>query len=350
MSEVRRAYWPGLDGLRAFAVLAVVLFHAGLAPGGFLGVDVFFVISGFLITALLMREHWATGQIGLVFFWGRRVLRLYPALVATTTFVVIVTLVTNRAVRGNLHDAAASLVYIANLVPLTGGLLDHMWTLALEEQFYLVWPPLLLVALRSRSKWGYVPALVLLACVLVADLASGQDGPLHTYVRAMGLPLGCVLAFLADRSKTNLARFALPAGVAIVVLSVTHTPPWLLTGWPISVAAILAVPLVAVAAMRDVPLLQHALLVWIGRRSYGMYLWHFPILSLTIHHAPSAVPHYARVVVAMTTTFVVTALSYRYVEQPFLRKKERFRRASVGRPEHAIGRVEQSSPSQSQSS
>ena len=164
---------PGLDGLRGLAVLAVVAFHAGLSwiPGGYLGVDAFFVLSGFLITRLLLREVVEAGQVDLVRFWARRLSRLVPALVAVIAVVVAVRVVQEAdALQALGRDAAASLLYAANWRFLQVGegyfgataepsLLQHTWSLAIEEQFYLLWPILLVVLLATtRTASQRVPS------------------------------------------------------------------------------------------------------------------------------------------------------------------------------------------------
>src|SRR4051812_6768605 len=161
--------WPGLDGLRGCAVIAVVLFHLDVLVNGFLGVDVFFVLSGFLITTLVLAEHERTGTVSLRRFFLRRSLRLYPPVLVTVVFFLAVA-VGARAFAGRfivadvLHDAGVAVLYVANLSSMPSGLLDHTWTLALEEQFYLVWPALLLVALKCRGRrWAFAPALMIVA-------------------------------------------------------------------------------------------------------------------------------------------------------------------------------------------
>src|SRR6478735_9056626 len=148
-----RSYLSGLDGLRCLAVLAVVVYHADprLAPNGYVGVDIFFVLSGFLITRILLSENDATGRIRLSSFYLRRFLRLYPALFTVCFVVAMLAVVTGRNTASVLGESAYALIYVSNIhYDLWGSsstLLFHTWTLALEEQFYLVWPPLLLLAL-----------------------------------------------------------------------------------------------------------------------------------------------------------------------------------------------------------
>ncbi|WP_353807395.1 acyltransferase family protein [Agromyces sp. SYSU T00194] len=326
------ARWRGLDGLRGVAVIVVVLFHAGLAPGGFLGVDVFFVLSGFLITRLLRNEYDRTGTIRLARFTARRLLRLYPALLAACAFVLTVALVTGRAVPELTRDVLVSLTYTSNLVAMQGGLLDHTWTLSLEEQFYLVWPALLLLSLRWRAPWAWLPQVALIAAILVVDLLPGAPPAVHSYVRAMGLPLGCALAFAGPRTLGVLGRLAPVAAAGFALAVFLPLPAALTTGWPISIGAVLAAPMVAALVAWTVPPMEWAPLRWFGLRSYSLYLWHLPIMSLALHHAPAGVPGWTRVIVGVAASLLVAEASYRWIEQPVLRLRDRRRPAPVADP------------------
>jgi peptidoglycan/LPS O-acetylase OafA/YrhL len=329
--------WLALDGLRGVAVVVVLLFHGGLAPGGFMGVDIFFVLSGFLITRILRAEYGRTGGIRLRRFTARRLLRLYPALVAMCIFVLTVSVATRRQVPEVLHDVVLSLTYTSNLLPMQTGLLDHTWTLSLEEQFYLVWPLLLLVALSSRSAWGWLPAALVLGVVVTADILSGQSGALHTYVRAMGLPLGCALAFARPRALRTLGFAAPFTAAAFAVAVFVPMPSWLTTGWPISIGAVLAAPVVAALVTWRIAPLEWPLARWFGLRSYSLYLWHLPLMSLAVHQLPAAVPPAVRLGVGISAALFVSELSYRMVETPVLRWRDRVRPQPVADPGPSTG-------------
>lgn len=323
--------WPALDACRAVAVLLVVGYHAnGVLGNGYLGVDVFFVLSGFLITTLLLREAALRGGIDLVAFYVRRLLRLYPALLAMCLAVLLIAAGSGHRTGQVTSGALASVTYVANIWEYSGHdtyLLQHTWTLALEEQFYLVWPVLLLLILRARRlAWLVAAAWAVLELV---DGVAGQPPVLHTYARAAGLPLGCALAFgmRSPGVRRWLAHLGWPALGAVVVLGCIHPElAGILESWPVSVAAILALPVVA-ACVQPTSMsaaLDRPALIWLGRRSYGIYLWHFPVLSLMINQAPRHLPLTVRLAVGVLVSIGAAAASYRWIELPFLRLKRRF--------------------------
>jgi peptidoglycan/LPS O-acetylase OafA/YrhL len=315
--------WDGLDGLRGGAVLVVVMFHLGVLPGGFLGVDVFFVLSGFLITRLIIGEHRRSGSVSLTRFYRRRALRLYPALLTVSSFCLFTAVVARQGRADVGHDAAISLVYLSNLSPLPSGLLDHTWTLSLEEQFYLLWPALLVLALRRPGRWSFAPALTVVATLLTADVVVGQATAVHTYVRAMGLPLGCGLALARPTTVRAVGRMGWPAAAGLVAVLALPTPGWLTTGWPVSVGALLSAPVVALLISRPQPAFEGRILRWFASRSYGLYLWHFPLLSLTRNHGPASVPVGLRLSLGLVAAVLASEASFRLVETPILRLRDR---------------------------
>lgn len=334
-----RPNWPALDGLRCLAVVAVMLYHADLqvAAEGFAGVDVFFVLSGFLITALLLVERDEDGTISLKAFYARRALRLYPALVGVVVFVLLVALATQEHIRAVGEGALATLFYVANIWIDTGHdtiFLQHTWTLALEEQFYLLWPPLFLI-LTVGTRWRVWLTAILVASVVIALAASPMTGSSAairaTYFRASGLVLGCGLAWVVLRRGARVpAWLGVIASVGLMTLLLSPKPflGRLLTSG-LSPAALVTVPVIL--SITGVPsvsarFFSGTALRWIGRRSYGLYLWHFPILSLALHHTPAAIPHAARAVAGLAASFAAAALSFRWIETPFLRRKRRFER------------------------
>lgn len=337
--------WPELDGLRAVAVAAVVLFHAGLGPGvnGFVGVDVFFALSGFLITALLLRERERSGTIWLRGFYLRRMLRLYPALVTLCAGVMLIGIISGEF--GVVARAAvAALVYLANWWIYTGHpapLLEHTWTLAIEEHFYLLWPPVL-AGLCSPRRVPRVLAL-LFAGVVVAALALPWPQPLAavplSYVRGTPLIWGCLLAWLwaNGRGRTAGARVWRPLGwVALTALVAICVIPWRLDhrwleGYS-SVPGMLAVVVLAATVLGagGPAVLGWGPLRWLGERSYGVYLYHFPVLSLLWHHLPAPFGPVVQRLLAILVTLVVAEASYRVVESPALALKGRIHRIPPG--------------------
>lgn len=303
------AYVPALDGLRAVAVVGVVLFHGGVSwvPGGYLGVDVFFVLSGYLITTLLLRERADTGGIDLRAFWTRRLRRLLPALLVMLAAVAVATpffvAAPDRAsVRG---DALASLAYVANWrFILTDqsyfagapSPLRHLWSLSVEEQWYIVFPVVLLLALRRARR--LVPVIIALAAATVASalwmarLASGGGDPSRAYygtdTRAHSLLAGALLAAVAAQWPLHRHRRLLgvvglvgAAGVVASYVLVSEGDLWMYRGGFLGLALATAALVAAVALPRS-PLpwtraLAVAPLVAIGRVSYGLYLWHWPV-------------------------------------------------------------------------
>jgi peptidoglycan/LPS O-acetylase OafA/YrhL len=359
-------YLPGLDGLRALAVLAVVAYHLGLSwvPGGLLGVGVFFTLSGYLITDLLLGQHAQTGSLQLTDFWFRRARRLLPALFVMLAVVITWVSLLHRPQLAGLRGAvAAAAAYVSNWYLISEHTsyfarfgppspLGHLWSLAVEEQFYLVWPWLLLLGLAlvgSRRGTGTPTATgigtarrsVLAAVTLVLAAGSavamavlyhpGYD-PTRVYdgtdTRAFALLIGAALAFAwptrpPRRDVSAASRWCLD-GVGVVGLLVIAALVWRTTEYSpfmyrgglvvLSLATALVLAAVAAPAGRLGPLLGARPLRWIGVRSYGIYLWHFPIIALTTPangHDPAL-----RAVLQVAATIAVAALSWHFIEEP----------------------------------
>jgi peptidoglycan/LPS O-acetylase OafA/YrhL len=358
----RLGYRPVLDGVRAVAILSVLAFHfrandtAVPTRGGFLGVDIFFVLSGFLITSLLLEELAERGTIRFRSFYARRALRLLPALFATVAAVVVYSLTLGPAGRVGaiLRDAGAALTYWENWHEAfsknsVGTMLGHTWSLSIEEQFYILWPALLLgLVLLGRKRlalgavWAGVVAIALERALRWHGGASVQRLFMEFDTRADSLLLGCALAFLVaggylSRGRgARLLRLAFVPGVLVVfaflVFAYNRSAFMYLGGFTLFALAVAVV--LGNLATRDVPLATRLLetrpMVWTGRVSYGIYLWHFPILWMLRDHL-----HKMHLVdpIAAPLVFVVAALSFRYVESPFLRLKSRLRKApAAGAP------------------
>jgi len=345
--EPRYAYRPALDGVRALAVAGVLLFHGGVPflPGGFLGVDAFFVLSGFLITSLLLSEHGSSGRIGLGAFWGRRARRLLPALVVMLAAVVVLgrTLLAPLDNALLVGDALATLGYVANWRMVYRGddyfaqaadpsPLQHTWSLGIEEQFYLLWPILVVLALRWRRGRTLLLWLALLGTALsvLASLWWYRPGDTDrdyfgTDSRAQALLIGCVLAILLIRRRAGWRL----GGVAIVALLAqawlwTHTSgtdPWLyhggLTVAALSVALVLAHVVLSPASL-TARALSVAPLVALGRISYGVYLWHWPLFGF-VNADRTGLSGLSLLGLRLGLTLAVAAASYALVELPVRR-------------------------------
>jgi peptidoglycan/LPS O-acetylase OafA/YrhL len=346
-----RVYLGGLDGLRAVAVIGVLAYHAGVAGvgGGLLGVDVFFVLSGFLITTLLVAERQRRGSISLSRFWCRRARRLLPALLIMLTLVAwcgrwfgVDSL---SQLRG---DALSTLLYVANWHYVLANQsyfvhfgapspLLHTWSLAVEEQFYLVWP---LVAVLALRRWGgrglaaVAGSGVVVSAGLTAALYAAGTNVSRLYygtdTRAQELMVGCLLALVVPRMRARVtasapARRALAgaglagAGVLAWALHAVGGQGSFLYDGGFLVVALATAAVVAVAACRPDGPGARALAVpplrYIGRISYGLYVYHWP-LFLILDHAHTGLVGVPLLAVRLVVTLVVAALSFHLVEEP----------------------------------
>jgi peptidoglycan/LPS O-acetylase OafA/YrhL len=356
--EPGRRYAPGLDGLRAIAVLAVIAYHLKLhwAKGGMLGVAVFFTLSGYLITDLLL-GHWDRhGNLGLGQFWLRRARRLLPALFVMLAVVSVwVALFDASQLADFRKQVLAAALYISNwwtiaqhgsyfarfAPPLP---LDHLWSLAIEEQFYLVWPWLLALgiwAVRSGRRLALASLALAGASALAMALLyrPGYD-PTRVYegtdTRAFELLIGAALAFVwpsrrlrpgvrpAARTVLDVLGVVGLAGILVLVSTTDSYSPFLYPGGLLLLSCATAATVAALAhpATRLGSALGWRPLRWIGVRSYGIYLWHWPIIVLTSPAEGGVATTKAALQVA--ATLVVAALSWRYVEEPV-------RRGALGR-------------------
>lgn len=352
---------PGLDGLRALAVTAVIVYHLSPSalPGGYLGVDVFFVISGYLITALLLAEYRQSSAVSLRRFWARRARRLLPALVVLLAGTTVLAAVFARDALGRLRvDVPASLFYVMNwrLVLQHQSyassfgrppLLLHLWSLSVEEQFYLFWP-LALLFLRRRLTSGRVALAALggacASALLMAVLFSHGDPSavyFSTETHAEGLLVGAALAAavppwgmspsIGERARRVLDRVGLAAlavvaaGLALLGFDSSFTYRGGMLG--VDLATAVAVAAVAHPASSLARHLARQPMRWLGLRSYSLYLWHWPLF--VIFDKGPAVP---LLLFRLALTAAAAELSYRYVEQPWRtgRAQEKLRAALAG--------------------
>ncbi|HEX6934747.1 MAG TPA: acyltransferase family protein [Streptosporangiaceae bacterium] len=356
---------PGLDGVRARAVLAVIAFHEGLGwiPGGFLGVDVFFVLSGYLITDLLVARYRKEGRIGLGRFYQRRARRLLPALALMLITVTAAVSLLEPGQRDTLRPALLGAVsYTSNwwqafahqsYFSLYGPppVFQHLWSLAVEEQFYLIWPLLLagILALAARPAsralfaWGGAAASALL---MLAIYTPGADPSLVYYgtdTHASALMIGAALAITfplakvaATAGRTGQVLDVLgAAGLVILAWALWHLagPDPVLYPYGLVLAAVAAggVILAAAAPGRVGRLLSWKPLRWLGIRSYGIYLWHWPVIALTTGVAPRSATSAPVRVIDTVLPIALAAASWRWLEEPILRNGLRTELARRGR-------------------
>ena len=354
----RLGYQPGLDGLRALSLLAVLGYHAGFGwlRGGWIGVEIFFVVSGYLITTLLIEEREGSGAVGLRQFWIRRARRLLPVLGVVLAAVAAATLVIGSAAEraGVRRDLPWALVYLSNWGQITGAipyyatelpLLRHLWSLAIEEQFYLLWPFAFLLLTSARLRPVAIARLLAVAAlasmVVTFVVHAGGPGPimslggadrvnfmyLSTITRASGLLLGCAAAFVWRPGRRYVGngpragRILDHAGaVALALLVCIGTSATLTDGyvyqWLLPIVSVLALVAVLVAVHPASEVVRRWLswrpLVEVGRRSYGWYLWHWPVFVFVGATDGSV----ARFAAAMAVTVAVSELTYRFVETP----------------------------------
>jgi peptidoglycan/LPS O-acetylase OafA/YrhL len=320
--------------------------------GGGPGVTVFFTLSGFLITALLLEERRVNRRVDLGRFYARRALRLLPALAVCLVIVGIVLMIRDESLSGVWLAA----LYVANLAPALGErlpYLSHTWSLSLEEQFYVVWPLTLLLLARARRRWPVlaVTAAGIVVCaglrILVDSKAVLAEPPpvrvgFFMLWRADALLVGCLLALvlgLALRLPPRVIRLSGVAGAAVVLAASTQaTSDLYFHTWftivPVATAAVLLWLLVESSVLSRA--LAFAPLRYTGRISYGLYLWHFPIFKL-LEPELRALPGVVELALATAVSFAVAALSFRVVEQPFLRLKRRFAPGRSARPTSVAG-------------
>ena len=357
-ASVRAPRFAGLDGLRAIAVGAVLVYHLtpGVLRGGFLGVDLFFVISGFLITSLLLRERGETGRISLVTFWRRRARRLLPAL----GLLLLATCSAAWLIGGDVlvelsRQVLGALTFSSNWLDVTGDrsyfdttspeLFRNLWSLAVEEQFYLAWPlAVLALALLPGRVWR-LTVVGLLAAASVTAMAvlyvPGGDATRVYYgtdTHSFGLTIGALVALAAhewvpQRSAWSRAapRFA-PAVAAIGLTGIGAAMVFLsedaALGYRggLALVSVLAALTIGAAIVPHSPvgrMLDATPLRWVGERSYGLYLWHWPVFILVLSALPtwprSGGSGWALGGIALAITVAAAWFSYRFVEQPVRR-------------------------------
>lgn len=346
-------YIPGLDGLRAFAVLSVIAYHFNFswASGGFLGVDFFFVLSGYLITSIILPLKGNEITLDPRDFWMGRIRRLLPAsfimIIATVIWVVLFNRELLSTVRG---DAISAFFYITNWWYIFHDVsyfdsfgspspIKNLWSLAIEEQFYILWPIVLITGLRLFKRRGrfsiFVFAAILASAWLMSTLYQPGADPSRVYygtdTRSFELMIGCWLALLwpMKRLSTKELPFSTRSflnglsilSFALFIISVSYFDefqPFIYKGGMLLFclnAAVLIACICHPSSYLGV-LLGKKPLNWIGTRSYGIYLWHYPVIVLSTPVQEIGNPVYWRVGLQLALTFIIADLSYRFIETP----------------------------------
>lgn len=343
-------YITGLDGLRAFAILSVIFYHFGFdwAKGGFLGVDIFFVLSGYLVTSKILssRENFKIRT-----FWKHRLCRILPSAYLMITVTVLCVMFFNHRLLANLlGDTISSISYTTNWWFIFHKLsyfdsfgspspFKHMWYLAVQEQFYILWPFLLIAGMKITKKAGRLSKIIFIGALLSAALMSmlyNPDGDLSriyygTDTRAFELLIGSFLAaVLANMNLSDNKVFIIRKKplelISIITFSIfifstvfiDEYNTFLYRGGLFLFSLNTALLIACVCHSRGI--LNHILswkpLRWIGTRSYGIYLWHYPIMVLSTPVYEINNPSYSRVFFQLAVTCIIAELSYRFIEQP----------------------------------
>ena len=364
-----RRYVPGIDGLRALSVLAVIAYHLNLnwAEGGLLGVGIFFVISGYLITDQIITQWERHRRLNLLDFWVRRARRLLPAMVVML-FVVAIWLLIIEPSRlfGLKGDFMSSLFYFNNWWLIFHNVsyfesfgppspIGHLWSLSIEGQFYILWPIVLIIVMKIARRRGKLIAWIM-ACAAVSALAMaliyvpGTD-PSRVYygtdTRVFALLIGAALAVAWPSQKLN-DKVSEPAqrvldivgGLGLILLlvlfnQVNEFDDLLYRGGFLVISLIAAVVIAVLAhpASRLGSIVGCKPLRWIGLRSYSLYIWHFPVIILSSPNVSTEESSMLRIIIQVAVSFLLAALSYKYVEEPIRRGslKETWKNISVKR-------------------
>lgn len=348
----RSRYMPGLDGLRALALIGVMGYHwsFGFASGGFLGVSLFFVLSGYLITDILASQWHHQQRIDLKDFWIRRFRRLLPAMLLMLFILVVwVTLFDHSRMASLRGDVLGAVTYISNWQFIfqeqsyfesfgPPSPLGHFWSLAVEEQFYLLWPLIMLVGLklfpRRGPLFGFIAIGAALSALWMAVIYQPGDDPSRVYygtdTRAFGLLIGAGLSIIwpswklsSDVSVSSRRRLNMTGLVALLIIlfmmwKVDRYESFLYQGGMLlfSLAAAVLVAVLAHPASSVSRLLSWKPLVWIGVRSYGIYLWHYPVMILTSPDTGARDLPWSAAALQIAASVLLAALSWKYVEEP----------------------------------
>jgi peptidoglycan/LPS O-acetylase OafA/YrhL len=350
-------YRPELDGVRALAVLAVLSFQVSFLGvrarfAGHLGIDVFFVLSGYLITVLLLEEHEQKGHVDLINFYARRALRVLPPLIVMLVVAGLVVVVVGQPVPAQsfARTAVNVLFGVANWRVRTAGVLSHTWTISLIEQFYLLWPPVLLVALRVGVSRRALAVLLLVGFAALAAFQARFGPPaagssnlvfvaVETYAHAMGLFIGCTIALVPGwwrwtRNPAAVTIAMIGAGFLLLHRGKTAADYNFAIALFVIFTAILLANVVQSPRGGIANVLRYGPLPAIGKVSYGLYLFHLPVFwyvgqrNLVGEGIPSAL-------VAAALLVAITVDSFLLVERRARRLQERFRVLATSVPVHS---------------
>ncbi|NMD71759.1 acyltransferase family protein [Bacillus sp. DNRA2] len=348
----RNQYIDGLDGLRTLAVAVVILYHLNYAwaPGGLLGVGIFFVLSGYLITGILLRQWEQHQRLDFKDFWIRRAKRLLPALFTMLIAVIVWSYLKNQQQLPVIRaDSLAAVLYVSNWWYIFHDVsyfqsfgppspFEHLWSLAVEEQFYLLFPLLLWLGLRwkSNSKWllGFSLILAIVSACLMAWLYKPGVDPSRVYfgtdTRAFALLIGCGLAFLypshklkESMSKRNQILLDCLGTVCLIsllgfIFGMNEYNSFLFRGGLVLISLITAILIGVMVQPTSVlgKIFAWKPLKWLGERSYGIYLWHFPVIVLSnpVNYVDGI--HWTRLILQVLVTIGLAAISYRWIENP----------------------------------
>ena len=345
-------YIPGLDGLRAIAVLGIIIYHLNKQwlTGGFLGVDTFFVISGYLITSLLLKEYDDTGIIKLKSFWIRRLKRLLPAVIVLLMVVGTATLLlkSDNIIRVK-HDIIAAIFYVSNWWYIAKDVnyfeqfsfmpLKHLWSLAIEEQFYIFFPVILvtlLLTIKKRYKIGFIfwgVSIISLGLMMFIYSINGDHSRVYfgTDTRLQTLLLGVILAFLWPPFKLKndppkVVKYVIDSigSLSFIVLIllffiINDETNWIYDGgfYLISILTLFIIASVVHPSTWIAKIFSNPVLVFIGKRSYSLYLWHFAVISFVhSYYVDGQIPVYVYFI-DISLTIIFAELSYRFIETPF---------------------------------
>lgn len=353
----------GLDGLRGLAVAAVLLFHDDRLIGGFLGVDLFFALSGFLITGLLLAEFERSGRIDLVAFWKRRARRLLPAALLFLALITPLMFIFGNAaqVQGAREGVLPAMFYVANWAQIADSTeywslfaepspLTHLWSLAVEEQFYVLWPLIAIVCLRglrAKRHFGFVTAASIIASFVTMLMLFDPDSPSRVYMgtdtRAASILVGALAAIvsldgrlqrLADRSPQIVSALQLTLLGFVAAMWATidgASSGALFRGLLLAHSTMCAVLAASMLVQRRTPAiraLEVAPLRWLGTISYGLYLWHWPVFII-IDNESTGWNDTTVSVVRWAVSLAIAAASYQFLEAP-IRYARQLRSARAG--------------------